>query len=101
MTEKKSQVPLLEPVMVIIPAGATRTISFIDEFLGMATSLLISNLDAANIATYRIGGEAMPTLTLSTGAFRAIDDTKISIITITAGAAGAVQLEAQVQPVVR
>lgn len=100
MTETKSQVPLLEPVTVIVPAGTTRTISFINEYLGRATSILISNLDATNVATYQIGGATQPTLTLSTGAFRAIDDTMISLITITAGAAGAVQVEAQVQKVI-
>jgi len=97
ISETKSQVPLLAPVMVIVPAGTTRTISFPDEFLGICTSILISNLDAANIATYQIGGQAQPTLTLSTGAFRTIDDTLIKIITVTAGAAGAVQVEAQIQ----
>jgi len=98
MTETKSQVPLLEPVMVVIPAGTTRTVSFPDEFFGECISILISNLDATNVATYQIGGQSQPTLSLSTGAFRTIDDTRIKIITITAGAAGAVQLEAQVQP---
>lgn len=101
LTEKKSNVPLLQPVMIIIAAGTTRTISFPNEFLGIATSLLITNLDAANLAFYQIGGAAMPTLTLSTGAFRTIDDTQVKLITITAGAAGAVQLEAQVQLLVR
>jgi hypothetical protein len=97
MSENSSQVPLIEPIMVVIPAGTTRTISFSNEFFGIATSLLITNLDAANIATYQIGGAGMPSLNLSVGAFRTIDNTKIQLITITAGAAGAVQLEAQVQ----
>jgi hypothetical protein len=97
MTENSSQVPLIEPIMVVIPAGTTRTISFSNEFFGIATSLLITNLDAANVATYQIGGAAMPSLNLATNAFRTIDNTKIKLITITAGAAGAVQLEAQVQ----
>ena len=97
MSETSSQKPLVAPVMVIVPAGTTRTISFPDEFLGEAISILISNLDAANIATYQIGGEAMPTLTLATQAFRTVDDTRIKLITVTAGAAGAVQVEAQVQ----
>ena len=97
LTETKSQVPLLAPVMVVVPAGTTRTISFPNEFLGEAISILISNLDATNVATYQIGGEAQPTLTLSTQAFRSIDDTRIKLITVTAGAAGAVQVEAQVQ----
>lgn len=87
----------MAPVQVIVAAGTTRTVSFPDEFLGEAISLLISNLDAANIATYQIGGESMPVLTLTTGGFRAFDDTKIRLITVTAGAAGAVQIQAQVQ----
>ena len=95
--EVKSQVPILSPIMVIVPQGVTQTISFPNEYLGRAVSILISNLDASNVATYQIGGNAMPILSLSTGAFRSIDDTNISIIKITAGAAGAVQVEAQVQ----
>ena len=101
MTETKSQVPLLSPVMVVIPAGTTRTVSFPDEFLGEAISILITNLDAANTATYQINGTAMPTLTLATQSFRTIDDTRIRQISVTAGAAGAVQIEAQVQQFLR
>jgi len=101
MIEQKSKIPILAPVMVVIAAGTSKTISFPDEYMGFATSILISNLDASNVATYKIGGDTMPELTLSTGAFRAIDDTMIKLITITAGAAGAVQVEAQVQLMVR
>ena len=97
VNEKVNQIPILSPVVVIVPAGVTRVISFSNEFLGNAVSILISNLDAANVATYQIGGQNQPILTLSTAAFRSIDNTKISIISITAGAAGAVQVEAQVQ----
>jgi len=97
LSEQSSKVPLIEPIMVIIPAGTTRIISFSHEFFGIATSILITNLDAANVATYQIGGATMPILTLSTAAFRTIDNTKIKLMSITAGAAGAVQLEAQVQ----
>lgn len=97
MSEKVNQIPILSPVMVIVPAGTMRVISFSNEFLGNAVSMIISNLDAANIATYQINGETQPVLTLSTGSFRSIDNTKIHLMTITAGAAGAVQVEAQVQ----
>lgn len=97
MAETKNQIPVLSPVMVVIPAGTTQTISFPNQYLGEAVSILISNLDSTNVATYQINGDTMPTLTLSTGAFRSIDDTKIRLITITAGASGAVQVEAQVQ----
>jgi hypothetical protein len=97
MIEQANHKPLLAPVMVNVPLGTTRIISFPDEFLGEAISILISNLDAANVASYRIGGAAQQQLLLSSGAFRAIDDTRIRIIEVTAGAAGAVQVEAQVQ----
>jgi hypothetical protein len=97
VNEVKSQIPILSPVMVVIPASTTQTISFPNEYLGRAVSLLISNLDATNVATYQIGGNSMPTLTLSTGAFRSIDDTNISLIKVVSGSAGAVQVEAQVQ----
>ncbi len=97
VNEKQSQIPILAPVMVVIPAGTTRVISFPNEFLGKCVSILISNLDAANVATYQIGGQSQPILTLSTAAFRSIDSTKIELLSITAGAAGAVQVEAQVQ----
>lgn len=101
MTEKSSNVPILAPVMVIVAQGTSKTISFPDEYMGEAVSLLISNLDATNVATYQIGGPAMPTLTLSTSSFRSFDDTKIRLITVTAGAAGAVQVQAQVQSLLR
>lgn len=101
LKETKSQVPLLVPIMVNVPAGTTRTISFPDEFLGEAVSILISNLDASNTASYQINGGSNPTLVLSTASFRAIDDTKIRLITVTAGASGAMQIEAQVQLLVR
>ena len=97
MQENRNQIPVLAPVVVVIPAGTTRVISFPNEFLGRCVSILISNLDAANVATYQINGQSMPTLTLSTAAFRSIDETSISTLSITAGAAGAVQVEAQVQ----
>jgi hypothetical protein len=97
MIETINSQPLLAPVTVNIPAGTTRIISFPDEFLGICRSILISNLDAVNIATYRIGGSAQQILSLTTGGFRTIDGTKIKIIEITAGAAGATQVEAQVE----
>ncbi len=97
VNETVSSIPVLSPVMVIVPLGTTRVISFPNEFLGKAVSILITNLDAANIAFYQINGQSMPILTLSTGAFRTIDNTNISTLSITSGAAGAVQVEAQVQ----
>ena len=97
MNENVNQIPILAPVVVIVPAGSTRVISFPNEFLGNCVSILLSNLDAANVANYQINGQSMPILTLATSAFRSIDDTKIHTLLITAGAAGGVQVEAQVQ----
>jgi len=93
---KSSDVPILEPVSVIIPAGVTRTISFPNEFFGRAIAIRISNNDAANVATYQINGGSRATLTLAANANRTINDTIINLITIVAGAAGSVQVEAQV-----
>ena len=97
VNETKNQIPILSPVMVIVPQGTTKIISFPNEYLGRAVSILISNLDASNVSTYQIGGSSMPILSLSSGAFRSIDDTNISLIKIVAGSAGACQVEAQVQ----
>ena len=91
----------LRPISVIIASGVTETISFPNQFLGLAESIIISNLDASNVARFQINGESNPLLTLSTGAFRTIDKTKINTIKIIAGAAGAVQVEAQVRLLVK
>jgi len=95
--EESSKVPILTPVQVIVPAGTSRTISFPDEFFGLCVSILLTNLDAAAVATYQIGGASRAIVSLAADGFRAIDDTKISLITIVAGAGGACQVEAQVQ----
>jgi len=91
-----SEVPIIEPVSILIPATASRTISFPDEFFGRAVAIIITNLDATNVATYIINGASNPTLTLRTDTSRIINDTIINLITIQAGATGAVQIEAQV-----
>ena len=51
-----SDVPLLFPIRIVVPAATTRVISFPDEFLAVAVNLRIDNEDAANAATYRYGG---------------------------------------------
>lgn len=85
---------LEEPISVIVAAGATQTVSFPQEFFGFGTSLIITNLDATNVATYQINGETQPVLTLAANAFRTLNNVKLSLITIVAGAAGAVQIQA-------
>jgi len=91
-----SEVPIIEPVSILIPAGATQTISFPDQFFGRAVAIIITNLDGTNTATYIINGSSNVTLTIRSDASRIINDTIISLLTITAGALGAVQVEAQV-----
>jgi len=93
---KSSNIPVLQPVSVIVLAAATRTISFPNEFFGRAIAIRISNNDSANVATYQINGESRATLTLAASSNRTINDTVIELITIVAGAAGSVQIEAQV-----
>ena len=85
---------LEEPISVIVAAGATQTISFPQQFFGFGTSLIITNLDATNVATYQINGETQPVLSLQADAFRTLNNIKLSLITIVAGAAGAVQIQA-------
>lgn len=96
--EVQNPTQLEEPISVVIPAGTTRTISFPQEFFGFGTSIIITNLDAANNATYQINGETQPVLTLAPDAFRTLNSVKLSLITVTAGAAGAVQIQAVRNP---
>jgi len=91
--EVQNPTQLEEPISVIVPTGTTRTISFPQEFFGFGTSIIITNLDGANVATYQINGETQPVLTLGAGDFRTLNSIKLSMIRITAGAAGAVQIQ--------
>lgn len=84
-------------VKVVVPAGATQTISFPNQFFGVAVAVKITNVDAANNASYRIDGETQPTITLLPSAFVTIGGTKISLLTITAGAVGVCQVEASLR----
>ena len=93
-------VPLLYPVRVICAAGATTGISFPDQFLGRAISLKISNNDSANAASYDYNLNAQ-FQNLAASNFSTIDNTVVNYLTITAGAAGTVLVEAQVLPASR
>ena len=92
--------PLLYPVRVICAAGATTGISFPDQFLGRAISLKISNNDSANAASYdyNLNGQFQ---NLAASNFSTLDNTVVNYLTITAGAAGTVLVEAQVIPASR
>ena len=92
--------PLLYPVRVICPVGQTTGISFPDQFLGRAISLKITNNDAANAASYdyNLNGQFQ---NLAASAFSTIDNTVVNYLTVIAGAAGTVLIEAQVLPASR
>ena len=92
--------PLLYPVRVICPAGVTTGISFPDQFLGRAISLKITNNDGTNAATYdyNLNGQFA---NLSASSFDTLDNTVVNYLTVNAGAAGTVLIEAQVLPASR
>jgi len=92
---------LEEPISFIVAAGTTVTTSFPQTFFRFASSIIITNLDAANVATYQINGESQPILTLAAGDFRTLNGIKVALITIVAGAAGAVQVQAIGRPIVQ
>jgi len=95
MKDKLIQPPSFEsPISVIVPAGATQTISFPQTFFGFGTAIIITNLDPSAVATYQINGASQPTLTLLGGDFRTLNGIKIDLITVTAAIGGAFQIQA-------
>ena len=92
--------PLLYTVRVICNAGVRTGISFPDNFLGRAISLKISNNDSANAASYdyNLNGQFQ---NLAASNFSTIDNTVVNYLTVIAGAAGTVLVEAQVLPAAR
>lgn len=95
-----SNLPLLVPVSVILPAATpNQIISFPDRFLGRAVSLKITNNDAANAATYSYNQNAN-FANLAPSAFSTLDGTIVNFLTVNTGAAGTVLVEAQCAPLV-
>ena len=92
--------PLLYPVRVICPAGVTTGISFPDQFLGRAISLKITNNDGTNAASYDYNLNGV-FANLPASSFSTIDNTVVNYLTVNAGAAGTVLIEAQVLPASR
>jgi len=89
----------LDIIKVLIPAGTTVVTSFPDQFFGFATDLRLTNLDGANLALYQLDGESTPILTLLANSFVTFGGTKIGLISVTAGVAGACQIEATVRKI--
>jgi hypothetical protein len=96
-----SEVPILFPIRLSIPAATTRVISFPDEFLGIAVSINVQNEDGANPATFRYGGEALPSMNIPASSFRTVTDTRVKLLQIITGAAGVCIVEAQLIPITR
>lgn len=92
--------PLLYPVRVVCPPGVTTGLSFPDQFLGRAISLKITNNDGTNAASYDYNlNSVFANLPAST--FATVDNTVVNYLTVIAGAAGTVLVEAQVLPASR
>jgi len=92
-----SNIPLLYPIRVLCPAGVQTNISFPDQFLGRAIALKITNNDAANAATYDYNLNRV-FANLAASSFDTVDSAVVNYMTINAGAAGTVLVEAQVLP---
>ena len=92
--------PLLYPVRVVCAAGVTTGISFPDQFLGRAINLKITNNDGGNAASYDYNLNSV-FANLAASTFSTIDNTIVNYLTVIAGAAGTVLVEAQVLPASR
>ena len=95
-----SNIPLLYPVRVLCPQGVQTNISFPDQFLGRAIALKISNNDATNAATYDYNLNRV-FANLAASSFDTIDSAVVNYMTINAGAAGTVLVEAQILPLIK
>lgn len=92
--------PLLYPVRVVCPQGVTTAISFPDQFLGRAINLKITNNDGTNAASYDYNLNGI-FANLPSSSFSTVDNTVVNYLTVIAGAAGTVLVEAQVLPASR
>jgi len=92
-----SNIPLLYPIRVLCPAGVQTNISFPDQFLGRAIALKITNNDGANSASYDYNLNRV-FANLAASSFDTVDSAVVNYMTINAGAAGTVLIEAQVLP---
>jgi len=78
------------PVIVLVAAGATRTIATAEEFNGFAISVQLINQDGTNNALARINGITTPQFNVPASGAVGFDDQWINQIQIVAGALGAV-----------
>ena len=78
------------PVIVLIPAGVTRTISTPEEFNGYAISVQLINQDGTNNALARINGITTPQFNVPASGSIGFTDMWINQVEIVAGALAAV-----------
>jgi hypothetical protein len=82
------------PTVDTVVAGATTTISYPNQYKGVALSVAILNQDGANACTISINGST--SFSLSSGGQFNVNDQNIVSVRIIAGAAGATDVVAQV-----
>jgi len=84
------------PTVDHIATGATTTIVYPGQYMGVAISVAIINQDGVNACTISLNGST--SFSLSSGAQFNVNDQNIISVKITAGAAGGVDVVAQVAP---
>lgn len=78
------------PVIVVVAAGVTRTISTPEEFNGFAISVQLVNQDGTNNALARINGITTPQFNVPSGGSIGFTDMWINQVQVVAGALGSV-----------
>jgi len=81
---------------IVAGGSGTTTVHYPTLYRAIAISVAIKNQDAANTCTFSVNGQ--PTVTLSAGADQNINGQNIVSVQVTPGAAGSVDLLAQVTP---
>ena len=84
------------PTVDHIATGATTTVVYPSQYLGVAISAAIINQDGTNTCTISLNGST--SFTLSAGGAFNVNDQNIVSVKVTAGAAGGVDVIAQVAP---
>ena len=84
------------PTVDHIATGVTGTIVYPSRYMGVAISAAIINQDGTNACTISLNGST--SFTLSAGGAFNVNDQNIVSVKVTAGAAGGVDIVAQVAP---
>ena len=84
------------PTVDHIATGATTTIVYPSQYMGVAISAAIINQDGTNTCTISLNGSV--SFSLSAGGSFSVNDQNIVSVKVTAGAAGGVDVIAQVAP---